>query len=397
MRRTDFDCLHIIICFTIIVAHCLLVFCPQPHYHLKNSVLSPGLGLIDEFNRIWFLPLFFLLAGWSSLVSLRSRGIGHFLKERWRRILVPMIAGIALFCPPIKYVELLQGRDLRPSGLRFVEPTQLSFLEFVPRFWTHINQATWSHLWFLAYLFLISVLLLPLLTRLTRIGSLSKSAPLPAMFAYLPFLPLAILVVGLDGWWPFYPTLYRDWANFCYFGAYFLIGAGMAAYPPFELCVQREWPRLGVIGLTASMGMLFAIDTPLGRFLAALATWANCGAILGLARGFLQADGRIFKYLREATLPLYILHNVFVVVLGWYIVHLPLGILAKFCLLTTMTLVTTIAIYHFVLRRLPVLRFLFGMRPFQPATIPKTVEPSGGLPTATESSQPANLRQPISR
>ncbi len=363
MRRTDFDCLHIIICFTIIIAHCLLVFCPQPHYHLKNATLSPALGVIDEFNRAWFLPLFFLLAGWSSLISLRSRGISHFLRERWRRLLIPLIAGTVLFCPPIKYVELLQGRDLRPSGLHLVAPTQLSFFEFVPKFFTRINHFTWSHLWFLAYLLLLSVILLPLLARFARIGSISRPAPLSAVFAYLPILPLALLLVGLDGWWPFYPNLYRDWANLCYFGLYFLIGAGMAAYPPFEACVRREWLRLGVIGLISSVGMLFSIGTGLGRFLAALTTWAYCSAILGLAEGFRRAEGRVFKYLREATLPLYILHNVVVVVFGWYIVQLPLGILAKFCFLTALTLVTTIAIYHFLLRRLPVFRFLLGMRP----------------------------------
>ena len=100
------------------------------------------------------------------------------------------------------------------------------------------------------------------------------------------------------------------------------------------------------------------------------------------------------KYLREATLPLYILHHVLVVVFGWYIVQLPLGILAKFCFLTTLTLMTTIAIYHFLLRRLSVLRFLFGMRPLQPAAIPEMVIPIdpriGGIP-----GQASKLQEPV--
>lgn len=372
-RRVDLDCLHIIICFTVIVAHCLLIFSPQPFYHLKNATLSVAFGMVDEFIRTCTLPLFFLLSGWSSLVSLRSRGISHFLAERWRRLLVPLVVGIILFCPPIKYIELLQGRDLRPSGLQLVAPTELSFFEFVPRFFTRVNHSTWSHLWFLAYLMLFSLIFLPLLARLARVGSTSRSDPSSAVFAYLPVLPLALLLVGFHGWWPFYPNLYKDWVNFSYFGLYFLLGAVMAAYPPFEDCVRREWLRLGLVGLIAFVGVLFSIDTGLGRLLIALTAWASSSAALGLAARFRPVEGRVLKYLREATLPLYILHHVLVVVLGWYVIQLPLGIAAKFCLLIPLILLATIAVYHFLIRRLPVFRFLFGMRPMVSGTTSETM------------------------
>jgi uncharacterized protein (DUF2147 family) len=86
-------------------------------------------------------------------------------------------------------------------------------------------------------------------------------------------------------------------------------------------------------------------------------------ALLGFAGRAPLTDGPALAYLAESALPVYILHQLAIVVIGYWIVGLPLGISAKFLLLVTLALGATLAVYHFVVRRVPPLRFAFGMRP----------------------------------
>src|SRR5262249_27602867 len=167
-RRADLDALRIVLCGGIVLFHTLSIWSAEPIYHLKSALPSPAASVLAEFLRIAIMPFFFVLAGWSAVASLRRRGTAGFLPGGARRLLVPLVAGIVLLGPFIKYIELTHGRDIGFHGLWLVPPLQGGFLEFVPRYFTHMNLLTWSHLWFLAYLFLVSILLLPLVLRLAR-------------------------------------------------------------------------------------------------------------------------------------------------------------------------------------------------------------------------------------
>lgn len=162
----DLDWLRVIATYLVVVFHVSQVFSSASVYHIRNAdtsiIMSILCGLID----LWNMPLFFLLAGWSLHTSLNLRSIGQFLQERVMRLLVPLLMGVLLFCPIIKYLELKNGLDLSHTGLRvaakhqesfapFVKngfptlpPFQESFWEFLLSFFTHVNRFSWSHLWF---------------------------------------------------------------------------------------------------------------------------------------------------------------------------------------------------------------------------------------------------------
>jgi hypothetical protein len=121
---------------------------------------------------------------------------------------VPLVVGTVLFCSIIKYIELSHGIDIGLHGFQRVEPLGNGFFEFFPRNLLRVKQVTWSHLWFLAYLFLYSVLLLPLLVRVAR--CVPRTAKPTALTVYLPPIPMALLVVATNGYWPFLPNLVTD-------------------------------------------------------------------------------------------------------------------------------------------------------------------------------------------
>ncbi|MDE2517629.1 MAG: acyltransferase family protein [Rhodospirillales bacterium] len=364
-RRTDLDLIRIAVCAAVILAHALLIFAAEKRYHLKSAAPWLPASIGYEFLRISTMAIFFTLAGWAAIASLRRRDARHFLRERVTRVLLPLVAGILLLGPIIKYIELRHGRDLTLTGFHLVAPLRVSFLTFLPRYYTRLNLLTWSHLWFLAYLFLISLILLPVLTRLARLPA--RPDAVAGWLAYAPVVPIAVLLAGFHGYWPFLPDLLTDWTNFGYFALCFLLGAAMATRPGFEDAVRRHAPGLALLGALGFAGVIAWGPSVPGRLAVAATAWGSVGAALGLARRFAPRSGRLLAYLSEATLPVYIIHHVIVLWIGEAL--LPLGwpplltVLAIWLPATALS----VAAYHWLIRPYPWPRLLTGMGPLAPA------------------------------
>jgi glucan biosynthesis protein C len=358
-RRTDIDALRIFICAAIILSHALLIFGSDPNYHLKSAVPSRGASIVFDFVRANSLPLFMVIAGWSAVLSLRRRSPGQFVLERATRLLVPLVVGSVLFGSVIKYIELSHGIDLGPWALRRIEPLNESFFEFFPHNLTLLKQVTWSHLWFLAYLFLYSVLLLPLLVPLSRCTS--RVFKPTALIAYLPAIPMAMLLVATRGYWPFLPNLITDWPNFSFYALCFTIGAGIAVWPGFEACLRNEAPRLLVFMLLAFAGMSYYGDSAAGRVFVALTSWGGIGVGLGFASRLRPVATPLLVYLAEASLPVFIVHHVPLLLLGSLLLTVALPVWFKIVSIWLVTSAISLAAYHWLIRPWPLMRWSLGM------------------------------------
>jgi peptidoglycan/LPS O-acetylase OafA/YrhL len=336
------------------------------------------------FISLWHMPLFFLLAGWSAAASLASRGAGAFLRERWHKLALPLIAGCVLLAPGIKYLELQSGQDLNHRGLfvsaelqeslRSVIPIELplaapfdeSFVEFLPTFFTQLDRFSWSHLWFLAYLLSLTLVLLPAFARLAK-----RPSPfaIPSRFQiYLPIVPLALVQLTLRERFPGPYNLYNDWASMSFYATFLIAGFLMAVEPHFEFRLREEWKRAFGIGLAATGVLLAAVVgvfdwTPAVLAGTAVAGWCFVVALLGFAHERVTSSSPSMRYLAESAFPIYLLHQPVIVFLGYPIVQLPLGIAAKFVLLLTSSVVVTLAVYHFAVRPFQLPRTLTGMKP----------------------------------
>jgi uncharacterized protein (DUF2147 family)/peptidoglycan/LPS O-acetylase OafA/YrhL len=383
-RRSDIDWLRVFAVYLLFVFHVGKVFDPAPFYHIRNAELSFAMLVICGFISLWHMPLFFLLAGWSAAASLQARGSGAFLGERVRKLLIPLAAGIVVFGPLIKYLELRSGLDLNHAGLaaapalqegfRTVIPGGLSvagsfdesFLTFLPSFFTRLDRFTWSHLWFLAYLFTLTLAYLPafvwLLRRRPRLAGLGPAT------IYLPIIPLAVIQLTMRSRWPGVQNLYDDWANIAYYSVYLLAGFLLACHPDLERLLQQEWKRSLALGAGAALALLVAVlgvITSPAVLLAgsALAGWCFVVGLMGLAHRFLTRSGPVLHYLSESAFPVYVLHQTAIVVPGYFIVRMAMGIGAKFVVLVAVATAVTMAVYHWLVRPFAVPRFLLGIHP----------------------------------
>jgi uncharacterized protein (DUF2147 family) len=383
-RRPDIDWLRVLAVYLLFVFHVGKVFDPAPFYHIRNAELSFGMLVVCGFISLWHMPLFFLLAGWSAVQSVQARGPRAFVRERVRKLAIPLVAGSVLLVPPIKYLELRSGLDLNhaglqvaaplqegfrtviPSGLPQAAPFEEGFLIFLPTFFTRLDRFTWAHLWFLAYLFTLTLAYLPALRWLLR--HRDRLTSLWPVMVFLPILPLAAIQVTMRGRWPGIYNLYDDWANIAYYSVYLLAGFLLACHPDLERLVQSQWKRSLAIGVGTTGVLLLAVlgvaGSPTVLLVgSAVAGWCFVVALLGLARAFFTAWSPALHWLSESAFPVYVLHQAAIVLPGYFLIRLPLGMGAKFALLLLGSASLTLAVYQWLVRPFAGPRFLLGMKP----------------------------------
>lgn len=104
------------------------------------------------------------------------------------------------------------------------------------------------------------------------------------------------------------------------------------------------------------------------RAVVALECWCAILAACGFARRHLDHDGPARRYLTEAMFPVYILHQTVIVVLAHALkpLHRPAGLEAG--MLVVLTTLLCFAGFE-VVRRVAVLRPLFGLGPVPPRPV----------------------------
>lgn len=117
---------------------------------------------------MWFMPLFFFIAGVATQYSLNSRSKKQYCLERFKRLFLPLIFGFFVLIPPVGYfVFLSHHHDI-----------SLFYYHYYPSFfkfdYEHINGFTGtftpSHLQFILYLFCFSLIALPFFQYLKTKG-----------------------------------------------------------------------------------------------------------------------------------------------------------------------------------------------------------------------------------
>jgi len=333
-------------------------------WHVKNSVTSLASSIhIDIFNQ-WMMPLFFILSGAAVYYALRFRTSSGFIKERSLRILIPwMLIGIFVIAPPQVYLERLTHGDFSGNFFQFYFP---HYFDGVYPFGGNFAIIP-MHLWYLALLFTFSLIALPLFLRSKKTGN-SLVSRLATLFESpwaltLLFIPLAAVAMLADVAGLGFTRQMGSWDILSYL-LFFIYGYLIFSNTHIQDTI-RKYSLIALIGAVLLTLVILALDTSsalLWLSLRALCAWCWIIALLGLGSRYLNFNNRFLGYATEAILPFYILHQTIILIVGFFVVQWSMGIAPKYFIICTTSFVVIMALYELLVRRINVLRFLFGMR-----------------------------------
>lgn len=365
------DWIRIIAFSLLILLHGMVPFTAIP-WEINNGERSELLTKIVFWLHQWRLPLLFFVSGLGINLSMKSRTLASFYGERFRRLFIPLLFAMFFFIPIQPYFEFLQKGKISPGYWNFYQ--QVWQLKVYPD-----GPLTWSHMWFIVYLIAFNLLLFPIFFLGKQKWVAGKRAVLEHRFGSPVLLALAVLpIIGiiykLSIEYPENGSLTEDWFAFTMFITMlvygYLVGASQAFW---KQTAQYRWIT-GGMALTSGLILFFTYWTPIPSFtikdnrfmmycvLNGIHIWSMILFWCGMAKQYLDKPSPVLRYLNEAVYPYFIIHQTIIVALGYYIVQWQMPLMVKCILLISLSVLMIMSIYHLVIRKTKLTRFLFGMK-----------------------------------
>ncbi len=371
-RAYYLDWIRIGVILLLVPFHSVLTFAGGGDPVIRHQQSVPAMHIGLWFLSIWIMPVLFVVSGAASCYALQYRTPKEYAKERRAKLLRPLLSGMLLVCVPMSYLRAL-----------FIGSFHGSILQFYPVFFTSApyprGNFSWWHLWFLAYLYVFTLILRPLFVRMSREQTCARVATASSilergLWVYFLVIPSIFTETLLRPLFPGLQNLVWDWANFTLYLALFLYGYLFAVNGR----ILENLERIRVFSLVLGT-LLFLVAASLGRSWIGsmisriypayntLMVFAWVFSVLGYARRFLNRNGRFYLYLNNASFPLYVFHLLPISVAAYFIAKDDLNVWLKCLVIIAFAYPSTFALYEIV-RRTPVIRSLFDVKP-RPARI----------------------------
>ena len=316
-RNQGLDALRTFLTLLVVVHHVSIVYGGAGGWYWKEtSELDHTLVAFNAVNQSFFMGLFFLLAGYFSIISLRQHGISAFVRGRAVRLGVPLFVYFLLISP----LTVALATANSPYELWSTAVTLMARKQFEP-----------GPLWFVFVLILLSSLLAFIYARFPHTIQSPIDLPSPVTiglclilvgcFTFLVRLsiPVGETVLWLQlGYFPLYLVLF-----------YFGVVSGTN-----KLISTAHYQRLiiwAIVALFLVVTLPFVIQSPLGDgpfeggfnlnalYYALWEPFVACGIIVGLFWFFQRCNSRLIGWL-ATTAPLaycvYIIHPPIIVVIS---------------------------------------------------------------------------------
>jgi glucans biosynthesis protein C len=380
-RLSYFDWLRAIAVLGVVAYHTLQPF-GSIGWFISNVEISPVLTMMILTLASFGLPVLFLISGASARFALQTRSRRAFLAERARRLLVPFALGAIVFGPINGYTIGVFNGTASQSFLEYLITYPGIVIDFqVHNFGLSRFLFLAVHLWFLGALFLYSAAALPIFAFLSStrgrffIESLTRAARWPAstlLLAVPATIPIYLLFAST-----LQPQLWDSW-SLGWFAVVFLIGYVVYSDDRLVAAVHRDLvPALGVgalgtVGLAlagyaewAAVPQQYGTTYFLMLSIFGVTGWAWTLALLGVAMRVAAWQRPLAARVREAALPLYILHVPLVTTISFFVVRSSLDFWPK-VLVNVILGVSVSVLVAAAATRIAPLRPLLGVRSASP-------------------------------
>ena len=297
-----------------VLLHVLMLFL-EP---FDGSEPRLGASIVFIWIHTWRMPLFMLLAGFFTALSLSKRDTGNYAFNRLIRLGVPLLL----------LWSVIPAIDEEASRL-FKIPELISYIFYDIPFTFRLD-----HLWFLYYLLIFYSVLLLIKTAVPVIYSFILGFELSLSRVLMVWLPILILLSPLNK--PTGGIIGKDPITFgeinlgsmLFMASFFMIG--MQAYKSSQFLENlqrtRFWLPSLIIFSLIPIGLLVwggVKDEPFAfsglmelwivNSLSGSAALLLVLSIIGLAMHKISSSGQILRWLVKLSYPIYVFHLMFVI------------------------------------------------------------------------------------
>ena len=299
----------------------------------ENRLLSTLIVLVNP----WFMPILFALAGMSARYAFEKRTVKQFVVERVHKLLIPFIGGLIFLVP----FQTLYAR-------KFFYDYDGGIIDNWRYFFTHLTDFsgydgafTPGHLWFILFLFIISMAAFILFRFLPYDKLVTNIEKIPVLGVLFLFIPIWLMYyLGNFGGYSIGKCL-----------ALYLIGYYVLSN---DLVIEKlennmKWLTVFCMVSTIISVILYYKFSYYGDLWVNFIGWISILVLLVIGRKFFNKRTKFTEYFNKASYPIYILHQSILVVLAYYVVEITdILIVQMFCICVGSFLLT-ILVYHLIM------------------------------------------------
>lgn len=351
MRKYYIDNLRIFCILLLFPFHTTMIFNSFGEIFYINGTPTISLTFVNIGVYPWWMTGLFVLAGMSTMYAFGHRTGKQYIKERIHKLLIPLAACLVLVVPMQTYLA-----DRFHNGYEGGYFEHFKVFLTVTDFGGYDGHFTPAHTWFILYLFVISMVTLPVLLWYHR-----REKKLDGNRLTMPvLLALGIPVICLED------VLNVGGKSFAQFGACFLIGF-------FILSDEKVLERLQKYSTLFGSMWLFLIVARCCLYAAGhehsiynaisyyLLEWIGILAMLGLGRRFLDHNWKFTSFFVKAEFPLYLFHQTILIMVGYWLLPCVSSVYVQYVLIIVISFVLSYLLYE-ICRRFRWTRFLFAIQ-----------------------------------
>ena len=378
-RKYELDWLRVSAILLVFLYHSTRFF-NLGDWHVKNIHTYAWLEMWSVFAMSWLMPLFFIISGASLFYAIEKSGSWRkFYTDKFLRLMVPVLVGSVTHCALIVYLErITHGRF---SG---------SFFSFLPEYFNGLYLGIGApgnfvfhgaHLWYLLFLFCQCMICYRLFvwfkgngkSFLDRIARVFAMPGLIYLWFSIPllllkvFIPQEVLGAGAGSW------------GFLYYLWFLVAGFMIISSSRLQQTIKNQrWISLLLAVILSTIALVRQFNPSFFVFAEWIGPWVDTAvyflsawcwllAILGFGMRYLAFDHPVLRYTNEGVLPFFILHQTVLLVFGYFIMTWQIPDFLKWVTVFISSFVVIMILYLFLIRKMDLLRFLFGMKTTLPA------------------------------
>lgn len=357
MRKYYIDNLRWIAILCLFPIHTAVLYFPKGSHSFEFNSISENNILVAFFLAITpvLMALLFLIAGMTTAYSLDGRSYGQYILERTKKLLIPFFTGIVTVIPFMYYITRIEKGE------------NIGFTAFMKAYLSDTLGvlSKCEHLWFILCLFIVSLLALIFIILASRRNFKISSEKITVKILILLAVPYLLLGNFLE----FGATVTLS-------GAFILLLIGYFFFRDDSTkvkLVEKRWLFVGVFvvltlgnimlnnnGYQTTIGLSNYKITWLFPYFGVATQWFGILALLSLGGKYLEFNNKVTRYFSKASFSIYIFHYPGIVVSAYIFAPLVENQLIQFLIINGVGFIFCIGIYE-VIRRIPGIRFLFGM------------------------------------
>jgi hypothetical protein len=305
----------------------------------------------------------------------------QYVLARFVRLMIPFLFGIFTHISIQVYIERISAD---PSNPLYFEGNFFEFYatQYYNGLYGFGGNFAWIglHLWFLVLLFIISLITLPVFNFLKKEKRSSKLSKLGLFFnkpgALFLFIIFPIIIelfnpLGGEGGLP----RFGGWNLFSLL-IFTIYGYLLVSNDEFKKSIEKHEKLSFITGIISTVllilvlsffsdeifyGPQFSASDFLFWVIRGIYGWSCIIILFNLGRKHLNVNNKLRKFLNEIVMPFYVLHQTIIVIIGFFVVQINTVIIVKYLIISFSSLGIIFGLV-LLIRKVNVLRFLFGMR-----------------------------------